>query len=250
MSSNQFKNVHVSKLSKKTKHSLIAVCCSGLFLRCRAGAPGCGQMHTSSGPPRAPPRGCPGWSAAGPASPASHVRAPAARRSTPSLKYQTGETSLIPLGLQKDYCKGKSVSMAPKCVKIAVAASSLQPDLSNKDTFLLDLFSARNRIFPLGPLLWEVVLPKAWSLPEWKSLRRLRRPPSISLTSETSVRKECCRGEDCTTLLGPAGWGALGFSLWGLGKRQETQLCLKFLHKLRQIRHCIDKQRCYPTHTP
>lgn len=115
--------------------------------------------------------------------------------------------------------------MAPKCVKIAVAASSLQPDLSNKGTFPRDLFSACNRIFPLGPLRWEVVLPKACSLPEWKSLRRLRRPPSISLTSETSVRKECCRGEDCTTLLGPAGWGALGFSLWGLSKRQETQLC-------------------------
>lgn len=97
---------YVSKLSKKTKQSLIAACCSGLFLRCRAGAPGCGRTHTSSGPPRAPPHGCPGWSAAGPASPASHVRAPAARRSTPSLKYQTGETFLIPLGLLKDSCKG------------------------------------------------------------------------------------------------------------------------------------------------
>lgn len=62
----------------------------------------------------------------------------------------------------------------------------------------------------------EVILPKACSLPEWKSLRRLSSPPSISLTSETSVRKECCRGEDWTTLLGPAGWGARGFSLGGL----------------------------------
>lgn len=62
----------------------------------------------------------------------------------------------------------------------------------------------------------EHTLPKACSLPEWKSLRRLRSPSSISLTSETSVRKECCRGEDWATLLGPAGWGALGFSLCGL----------------------------------
>lgn len=69
---------------------------------------------------------------------------------------------------------------------------------------------------PGGGASYQVTLPKACSLPEWKSLRRLSRPPSISLTSETSVRKECCRGDDWITLLGPAGWGALGFSLWGL----------------------------------
>lgn len=36
--------------------------------------------------------------------------------------------------------------------------------------------------------------PKACSFPEWKSLRRLSSPPSISQTSETSVRKLCCSG--------------------------------------------------------
>jgi hypothetical protein len=61
---------------------------------------------------------------------------------------------------------------------------------------------------------WSIIiLPKACSFPEWKSLSRLRRPPSISLTSDTSVRKECCSGEDWAILLGPAGWGALAFSL-------------------------------------
>lgn len=34
-------------------------------------------------------------------------------------------------------------------------------------------------------------LPNACSFPEWKSLRRLSRPFSISCTSDTSVRKEC-----------------------------------------------------------
>lgn len=34
-------------------------------------------------------------------------------------------------------------------------------------------------------------LPNACSFPEWKSLRRLSRPFSISWTSDTSVRKEC-----------------------------------------------------------
>lgn len=58
-----------------------------------------------------------------------------------------------------------------------------------------------------------VILPKACNFMEWKSLSRLRRPPSISLTSDTSVRKECCSGEDWAILLGPAGWGALAFSL-------------------------------------
>lgn len=78
--------------------------------------------------------------------------------------------------------------------------------------------------------LFEAVSPKACSLPEWKSLRRLRSPSSISLTSETSVRKECCRGEDWATLLGPAGWGALGFSLCGLSdEKTQTQLKCNFL---------------------
>lgn len=39
--------------------------------------------------------------------------------------------------------------------------------------------------------LVEPELPNACSFPEWKSLRRLRRPLSISCTSDTSVRKEC-----------------------------------------------------------
>ena len=53
-------------------------------------------------------------------------------------------------------------------------------------------------------------LPNAWSFPEWKSFKRLRRPLSISWTSETSVRKECCIGVDWAPLPSPP-WG-LAFS--------------------------------------
>ena len=73
-----------------------------------------------------------------------------------------------------------------------------------------------NWIAPWWPGWGEAGLPKACSLPEWKSLRRFRSPPSISRTSDTSVRNECCRGDDWTTLLGPAGWGARDFSFGGL----------------------------------
>lgn len=101
--------------------------------------------------------------------------------------------------------------------KNSTACIWFQPDSCNTATFHSPLFSASNRILSWeGGASYQVTLPKACSLPEWKSLRRLSRPPSISLTSETSVRKECCRGDDWITLLGPAGWGALGFSLWGL----------------------------------
>lgn len=205
----------------------------GLFVRCRAGAPGCGRTRTSSGPRTAPPRGCPGWSAAGPASLASHARAPAARRSTPSLKHQTGQWKSLRSLLACWRISAKVFPWRRNMQKIAAAeaASWFQPDLSNKGAFRPYLFRGCNRRSPppRGAAAIGVVLPKACSLPEWKSLRRFRRPPSISLTSETSVRKECCRGDDCTTLLGPAGWGALGFSLWGLGKRQETLLGCGFL---------------------
>lgn len=43
---------------KKTQMRMTMCCSGGLCLRYRAGAPGCGQRRTSSGPLKAPPRGC------------------------------------------------------------------------------------------------------------------------------------------------------------------------------------------------
>lgn len=123
----------------------------GLFVHCRAGAPGCGRTHTSSGPRTAPPRGCPGWSAAGPASLASHARAPAARRSTPSLKHQTGQWKSLRSLLACWRISAKVFPWHRNVQKIAAAATSwFQPDLSNKGTFRAYLFRGCNWRSPPG----------------------------------------------------------------------------------------------------
>lgn len=128
---------------------LLDFVCSGLFVRCRAGAPGCGRTRTSSGPRTAPPRGCPGWSAAGPASLASHARAPAARRSTLSLKHQTGQWKSLRSLLACWRISAKVFPWHRNVQKIAAAAASwFQPDLSNKGTFRPYLFRGCNRRSP------------------------------------------------------------------------------------------------------
>lgn len=57
----------------------------------------------------------------------------------------------------------------------------------------------------------EHSFPNAWSLPEWKSFRRLRSPLSISWTSDTSVRKECWIGAACAPFASPPGGLAFSF---------------------------------------
>lgn len=107
----------VTTLTGLYNQKQMGMCCSALCLHYRAGAPGCGQRHTSSGPLKAPPRGCPDWSAVGPVSPASHAHAPAAQRSTPYLDIRwinsdRWNVSNL-LRLQEASCKVRGVSMAP-----------------------------------------------------------------------------------------------------------------------------------------
>ncbi len=147
--------VSVSYQKKKMRMKL---CCCGLSLRYRAGAPGCGRRRTSSGPLKAPPRGCRGWSAAGPASPASRARAPAAQRSTPSLEttrvqphrcnFSKVSSLLVAGGLQQS----QKYFHGTRCAKNSTTAIWFQSDSCNKATFQLALWSARNRIFPRRPL--------------------------------------------------------------------------------------------------
>lgn len=71
-------------------------------------------------------------------------------------------------------------------------------------------------------------LPNAWSLPEWKSFRRLRSPLSISWTSDTSVRKECWIGAACAPFVSPP--GGLAFSFITLEKNKQTKNITSCFH--------------------
>lgn len=83
----------------------------------------------------------------------------------------------------------------------------------------------------------ESKLPNACSFPEWKSLRRLSRPFSISCTSETSVRKECwivgAAWPWVWLALAPKPRRCLDLSLTPLEKdKQHTTLRKEWLHFL------------------
>lgn len=134
--------------------STLKSCCHwDSCLRCRAGVPGCGRRHISSGPRKAPPHGCQGWSAVVPAFPASPARVRAAQRSILYLEIRQVKPDLNLMAqcvLSCDYIKVKSISMAAEALKNSTACIWFQPDSCNTATFHSPLFSASNRILSWG----------------------------------------------------------------------------------------------------
>lgn len=118
---------------ESTSFTLALSCCASC-LRYRAGVPGCGQRRTSSDPRRAPPRGCRGWSAVAPASPASHAHVPAAQRSKLYLKTTQRLMWLSPQQSQKYH-------LAAFCYLISSS-------FKQQSSFRSILFLTCNRILP------------------------------------------------------------------------------------------------------